>query len=226
MKIVYRDARRLLRQCSSGALGSHSVTEPGFPYVTLLPYVLDGECRPLFLLSDLAEHTRNVKADPRVSLLVSDDAGAASRQVRMTLLGRLDGVELGALERQRFLRYSPESKDFLAFGDFRFYRLEPLRVRFIAGFGRMGWSEVEALPCSLGGADEQMLLERLMPHVPVGVELVGIDCEGVDVRIGGVLRRLELESASPFTLEGLQAAAGRVLESLSGSPSGLPDNLA
>lgn len=226
MKIGYREARRLLRQCSSGALGSHSVTEPGFPYVTLLPYVLDDECRPLFLLSDLAEHTRNVKADPRVSLLVADGVGGPQQQARMTLLGRMTAVELDGAERERFLRYSPESEDFLAFGDFRFYRLDPLKVRFIAGFGKMGWSEAEAFPRGLGGADERVLLRRLVSRAPVGVELLGIDWEGVDVRVGGVFRRLDLDAPLPPSLEKLEAVVGAVLDSLSGDPSGLPGNLA
>lgn len=225
MKIGYREARRLLRQCSSGALGSQSVAEPGFPYVTLLSYVLDDECRPLFLLSDLAEHTRNVKADPRVSLLVADGAGGPLQQARMTLLGRLAVVELDGVGRERFLRYSPESADFLAFGDFRFYRLDPLKVRFIAGFGRMGWSEAEVFPHGLGGADEQMLLKRLVSRVPVGVELLGIDWEGIDVRVAGVFRRLEFD-APPPSLEELEAAAEAVLDGLGGGPSGLPGNIA
>lgn len=225
MKIGYREARRLLRQCSGGALGSHSVSEPGYPYVTLLPYVLDGACRPLLLLSDLAEHTCNVRADPRVSLLVADGLGGPFQQARMTLLGRLEAVALGDALRSRFLRYSPASADYLTLGDFRFYRFDPIKVRFIAGFGRMGWCEAEAMPLGLDAADEQAVLIRLAPRVPIGVELLGVDCEGVDVRIGGVFRRLELvpQPASPAELE---AAAGRVLDGVSGGLPELPDNLA
>ncbi|MBS0369721.1 MAG: pyridoxamine 5'-phosphate oxidase family protein [Proteobacteria bacterium] len=225
MKIGYREARRLLRQCSSGALGSHSVAEPGYPYVTLLPYVLDGECRPLFLLSGLAEHTRNVLSDPRVSLLVADGGVGPLRQARMTLLGRLEMLELDEAERSRFLRYSPESADYLALGDFRFYRLDPLKARFIAGFGRMGWSDVEALPLALSGFEEQTLLARLARRVPVGVELLGVDCEGVDARVGGVFRRWAL-APQPLSLEALETAVGQVLDGLSDYPSGLSDNLA
>lgn len=225
MKIGYQEARRLLRQCSSGALGSHSVAEPGYPYVTLLPYVLDGECRPLFLLSGLAEHTRNVLSDPRVSLLVADGGGGPLQQARMTLLGRLEMLELDEAERSRFLRYSPESAGYLALGDFRFYRLEPIKVRFIAGFGRMGWSDVEALHLALRGFEEQALLERLARRVPVGVKLLGVDCEGVDARVGGVFRRWALAS-QPLSLGALETAVGQVLDELSDYPSGLSDNLA
>lgn len=225
MKIGYREARRLLRQCSNGTLGSHSVAEPGYPYVTLLPYVPDGECRPLFLLSDLAEHTRNVRSDPRVSLLVADGGGGPFQQVRMTLLGRLEITEPDEATRDRFLRYSPESADYLALGDFRFYRLDPIKVRFIAGFGRMGWSEAEALPMVLSGVGEQALLTRLAPRVPVGIELLGVDCEGVDARVSGVFRRLEVEPLSP-SVDALEAAAGRVLDELSDYPPGLSDTLA
>lgn len=225
MKIGYREARRLLRQCSSGALGSHSLAEPGYPYVTLLPYVLDCACRPLFLLSDLAEHTRNVRADPRVSLLLADGAGGPLQQARMTLLGRLEMPDLDAATRERFLRYSPESADYLALGDFRFYRLEPFKVRFIAGFGRMGWGEADALPLLIPGADEQAMLARLASRAPAGVELLGVDCEGVDVRVSGVFRRFGLESPL-LSQEMLEVAAGRMLDGLSDGPVGLPDTLA
>lgn len=225
MKIGYREARRLLRQCSNGALGSNSVAEPGYPYVTLLPYVLDGECHPLFLLSDLAEHTRNARSDPRVSLLVADGRGGPFLQARMTLLGRLEITEPDEATCDRFLRYSPESTAYLALGDFRFYKLDPIKVRFIAGFGRMGWSEAEALPMALGGTDEQALLTRLAPRVPVGVELLGVDCEGFDARVSGVFRRWEVEPLSP-SLDVLEAAVGRVLDELSDCLPGLSDTLA
>ena len=53
------------------ALQLLSAAMPGYPFVTLLPYALDGRGAPLFLISSLAEHTRNLQADPRASLLVA-----------------------------------------------------------------------------------------------------------------------------------------------------------
>ena len=70
MKVDYSEVRRLLRLGAPGALGTHSASVEGYPFVSNVPYVLDGCCRPLFLLSGLAEHTRNLLADPRASLLV------------------------------------------------------------------------------------------------------------------------------------------------------------
>lgn len=138
MKIDYAEARKLLRRSRSGALGSHSVAAPGYPFVTLLPYVLDEACQPLFLLSGLAEHTRNLVADPRASFLVADGDGGPLQQARLTLIGRVKPVSLSDAGVARYLRYSPESSDYLALGDFRFFRMEPEKVRYIGGFARMG----------------------------------------------------------------------------------------
>lgn len=146
MKLDYAEARRLLRRSRSGALGSVSLAMPGFPFVSLLPYVLDEACRPLFLLSGLAEHTKNLLADPRASLLVAEGLGSVLEQARLTLLGTVERVELDAPGRVRFLRYCPESEKLLALGDFAFFRMAPLKARFIGGFGRMGWMDATPMP--------------------------------------------------------------------------------
>ncbi len=192
MKLDYAEARRLLRRSRSGALGSVSLAMPGFPFVSLLPYVLDEACRPLFLLSGLAEHTKNLLADPRASLLVAEGQGGVLEQVRLTLLGTVERVELDVPERVRFLRYCPESEKFLALGDFAFFRMAPLKARFIGGFGRMGWMDVIPSPHVLAPRDEAALLEILARRAPAGVRLEGLDAEGLDIVVAGISRRIDL----------------------------------
>ena len=192
MRVDYAEARSLLRQGCRGALGSHSVSAPGYPFVTALPYVPDGESRPLFLLSGLAEHSRNLIADPRASLLVTGGEGGLLDDARLTLLGMVRPVVMDEASLARFLRYSPESAEYLSLGDFRFFRMEPARVRFIGGFGRMGWAEATCPSLVLAPAEEEALVDRLAHRVPVGTRLLGVDFEGIDMRISGVFRRFAL----------------------------------
>jgi heme iron utilization protein len=210
MKVNYAEARELLRRCRSGALGSHSVAAPGYPFVTLLPYVLDEACRPLFLLSGLAEHTRNLLADPRASLLIADGVGGPLQQARLTLIGPVQPVSLSEAGVARYLRYSPESSEYLMLGDFRFFRMEPEKVRYIGGFARMGWADAVRPAAVLDAAAEQVIIARVAHLSPAGVTVLGLDFDGLDASICGCFRRFELHPAS-HVLELLKDAAEDLL---------------
>lgn len=226
MEIDYAEARKLLRRSRSGALGSHSVAAPGYPFVTLLPYVLDEACQPIFLLSSLAEHTRNLAADPRASLLVADGDGEPLQQARLTLIGRVKPVSLGEAGVARYLRYSPESSEYLALGDFRFFQMAPEKARYIGGFARMGWADAAIPATVLDATAEQDLVLALERLAPVGVSLLGLDFEGLDANICGNFRRFDLHPASP-TLDGLHKAAEVVLRQMGDlSPARDSSNLA
>jgi len=184
----------LLRTGRSGALGSSSVAMSGYPFVSLLAYGLDERGCPLFLLSRLAEHTKNLRADPRASLMVSDEArDSPLASVRLTLLGTVNRVDLDEFGRARFLRYSPNFAEFLNWGDFSFFRMEPQRARFISGFGRMGWLDAVPLNDPLQPEEETALLEALACRLPAGMGVEGLDPEGVDLLVAGVRRRIAVE---------------------------------
>jgi putative heme iron utilization protein len=136
-------ARSLLGARRLGILTTVSGRLPGYPFASVTPFSLDGQGRPVFLMSGLAVHTKNVAADPRASLLVfepgmeQDPLGSA----RMNLLGGMRAVaddELAGV-RAAYLKDHPESAQWMGFGDFRLYRLEVTEVYYIGGFGEMGW---------------------------------------------------------------------------------------
>jgi putative heme iron utilization protein len=137
-------ARLLLRRMSSGALGTLSAA--GAPYVSLVAVLDDGAGRPLFLLSSLAEHTRNLKADARASLLVSAESTKATMdRPRITFLGKvvwLAGEEADAA-RARFTDALPEAAVWVTLTDFQPARLEPDEVRYVGGFARAATLSVE-----------------------------------------------------------------------------------
>ena len=135
--------RTLLAASHTGALATVAL-DGGFPFGSLVAYAVDGAGRPLLCLSDLAEHSRNLAADPRASLMVSATGGDAGGDplalARVTVLGTV--VELRDDDRSAALdAYRERHPDafYAAFDDFRLYRLDVASVRYVGGFGRMSW---------------------------------------------------------------------------------------
>lgn len=129
-------ARRLVRRAATASLSTLDIETGGTPYGSLVLTACTHEACPLVLLSDLARHTRNFKADPRVSMLFAKPGTDAISLSRATLIGRMEPCESDTL-RDRFLRRHGGSRDHMAFADFHLYRLVPESVHFIGGFGRI-----------------------------------------------------------------------------------------
>lgn len=134
-------ARTLVATTSTGTLATHSAAHPGFPFGSVVTYAADDAGRPVLWLSDLAEHSRNLAADARASLLVADDRpGDPLAHARATLLGEvtvLDGAERDAAA--QVYRAAQPGSYVQDFHDFRLYRLAVHAVRFVGGFARMSW---------------------------------------------------------------------------------------
>ena len=137
--------RTLVKLGRLGTLSTHSRKQPGFPFGSVMPYAPDDRGRPVFLISNMAMHTQNLKADARASLLVmqegaDDPLGAA----RITLVGEVlpvPAAEIGAV-RELYLDRHANARYWVDFDDFGFYRMQPADVYFIGGFGVMGWVTV------------------------------------------------------------------------------------
>lgn len=211
MKLDPREARQILRQCDFAALATQSAKLPGYPFVSHVPLALDGAGRPMLLFSRLAEHSRNLEADPRASLMVSVPGDDPQVQPRLTLMGDLRPAEVEAASRERYLRYHPDAATFLGFGDFRFFRLDVVALRLVSGFARAGWIAPEGWSGrTLGEEDEAALMAGLQAEGPPGWEILGIDWEGLDVRSPQGRRRLTWDSV-PATVEDLARRAKAVL---------------
>ena len=127
-------SRTLVEHAPMGALST--LSEDGEPYGSLVQLAPDADGQPLFLLSTLAEHTRNFLKDPRASLLVWEKAEDPLQAGRVTLMGRVDTYPDG---RDRYLERVPSSKKFAGFKDFAIYRLRVEKARYVGGFGDMSW---------------------------------------------------------------------------------------
>jgi len=138
-------ARTLMYLSRIGSLSTVSRKQPGFPFGSVMPYGLDARGRPIFLVSTMAMHTQNLQADPRASLLVTqpDGDGDPLSASRVTLVGNVQKIpEFEVPEaRELYLERYPNSKYWVDFDDFSFYRMEVVDVYYVGGFGVMGWAQ-------------------------------------------------------------------------------------
>ena len=140
-------ARRLLNQQSVAVLSSHSVEVDGYPFGSIAPFVLNYDGEPTMLISDIAQHTRNIKRNNKVSLTVfdqcADDPQASSR---LTWIGDAELINPAETDiRDRYLRYFPSAESYFQTHDFSLYVIRLRRARFIGGFGQIYWIEPESM---------------------------------------------------------------------------------
>lgn len=197
------EARKFLRSSRSGILSTHCARFEGYPFGSVAPFVLDHDCQPIILISNLAEHTKNIAANPKVSLLVFAGAEDLQANARLTLLGDATKIDKAsdADLRARYLRYLPQAAGYFDMHDFSFYRIQIHQARYIGGFGKMSWlSDVdlhEGIAANIALAEQETAIiehmnadhaENLRNYCKhfhnidaVSVQMLGIDCDGFDV---------------------------------------------
>jgi putative heme iron utilization protein len=117
--------------------------ENGTPYGSFVTFALY-QGRPIFLVSELAEHTKNLHSDSRASLLVAENGhGDPLANGRVTLVGRCTKVAESDREavREAFLTVHANASYYVDFQDFSFFQLDVEQIRYIGGYGRMSWVE-------------------------------------------------------------------------------------
>lgn len=150
-------ARTLTAQLSTGTLCTLAIDPEGYPYGSFVTVAFD-DGNPVFLISQLAEHTRNLERDPRASLMVAEGGSVDPlANGRVTLIGQCTRVEEDEESvRAAFFAAHPNSRYYADFRDFGFWKLRVEAVRYIGGYGRMSWiSQAEwqaAQPDPLGPA--------------------------------------------------------------------------
>ncbi|MFN3356371.1 MAG: HugZ family protein [Pseudomonas sp.] len=206
---VAKNARELLLKEYRGALSTLSKAMPGFPFGSVVPYCLDEQGRPLILISRIAQHTHNLQKDPKCSLLVGErEADDVQAVGRLTYLGEAEKLqEADAIDAaaERYYRYFPESANYHKAHDFDFWVLKPVRHRYIGGFGAIHWVDQLTLANPFFGNAERSMVEHMnsdhakaiahyvaLADLPASepAQLVGIDSEGMHLRIGQSLQWL------------------------------------
>lgn len=205
-------ARRLLNHHSVGVLSTHSIDVVGYPFGSIAPYVLNYDGEPAILISDIAQHTRNIKQNNKASLTVFDpNADDPQSGSRLTWIGDAEPVDPSdAATRDRYLRYFPSAESYFETHDFSFYRISLRRARFIGGFGQIFWIEPEAMlvknpfrESEKGIVDhmnrdhQQALFHYCKLFGEAGAQsatMTGIDSEGFDLLAGKRKLRIDFET--------------------------------
>jgi hypothetical protein len=183
----------------------------GAPYASLVLIAADLDASPLLLLSDLAQHSRNIAFDPRVSLLIDGTAGYRDPLTgpRLTVIGQAKAIEEPRLL-ARFTAHHPTSAAYSGFADFRLYRVAVERGHLVAGFGRIHWIERRDLlfaadTAALAAAEPEILrhmnehhadavadyAQALLGRAGTDWRMTAIDPEGADLQRDGETVRLD-----------------------------------
>lgn len=187
-----------------------------WPYVSLVLVALDHDASPLLLLSDLADHTKNLRGDPRAALLFDGTGGWHDPLAgpRATLLGRVRPCDDARLK-ARFLARHPNAAVYAGFADFHLYRMAVERAHLVAGFGDIHWLEAGAVLFDAAGAAAlaaaeaeivahmnadhaeavQAIANAASPAPAADWAMTGIDPEGGDFRSGDRVARVAFEAA-------------------------------
>lgn len=215
-----RLCRHLMRSQTHTVLATSLAEDAGVrPYASLVAVVCDMDSSPLLLLSDLAQHSRNIAADNRTSLLFDGGGGHSAgadplAAPRLTLLGeavREDDERC----RARFVARHPGAARYAGFADFHLYRVAIGRGHLVAGFGQISWLErdelsLPATASALAATEADIVAHmntdhaeavalyatRLLDRPQGDWRMIGIDPDGIDLRGEGETVRLDFADHS------------------------------
>jgi putative heme iron utilization protein len=221
------EIRELLGRERSGVLSTISVKEAGWPFGSITPYAQLETGEPIVLISEIAEHTRNVHRDARVSLLVQESAAQARPQAgaRVTILGYAIPVPAPYIEHAQrgYSSLFPDSADYFLAHDFSLYRIVVTQIRYIGGFGDIHWvagdavvdyaaaSDIDPLAAQIDGVCKHMnedhsdslvlMSERLATTPAQSARMIRVDSDGFDVIAvqDGVHRYVRLAFPGPVS---------------------------
>lgn len=200
---IAREARKMLRAHRYGALCTLSEKFGGHPYASITPYLVDHDGSLLIFISTLAEHTKNIRQDPRVSIIIHNQEDTRIQsQGRVTVVGKVQATADKDESGKRYLRYFPEAQAYFSMHDFSFYRIVPQTLRYIGGPGNIHWINAEnyaVQPYPLIEQEEDIIAHMNADHKESmqhyckhfhgcdasDVKMLGMDCDGFDVHADG-----------------------------------------
>jgi hypothetical protein len=225
-------ARRLLRSVPTAALATVAVGMDGWPYASLAAVAVDHDGTPVLLLSELSDHTRNLRADGRASLLLDHTAGLANPLAgeRLTLVGALAPVADARRDRlrRRFLARHPGARHYEGFADFAYWTMRIERAHLVGGFAKAAWLDARDVltPLPTGytlaeaetgivdhmNGDHREALDvyanELARRPGHGWRMTGIDRDGLDLRRSGDTARVSF----PAPVDDAAAAKEALIE--------------
>jgi putative heme iron utilization protein len=221
-----KEARKLLLSEYQAILSTHSVDVEGYPFGSVVPYCLSKDGMPIILISTIAQHTKNILSDSRVSIIATESGADDNQTVgRITYIGNAEKLGSSDTESQaRYYQYFPQSIDYHKTHNFDFYQIQPVRIRFIGGFGEIYWLEKESflLTNPFSFDEEKSMIDHMnadhidaMKHychsnginysednLPV---MVSIDSEGFNLRVAARIHRVNFVEPVTTAMEVRQA---------------------
>jgi putative heme iron utilization protein len=196
------EARRLLRAARTATLATAAA---GQPFASLVTPACAPDLSLLLLLSDLSEHTRHLRAEPRCSVLAAGLPEGANPQTapRITVTGLAEPVDAPELK-DRYLAIHPYAALYADFGDFSIWRIRPLGGLYVGGFARAARLRAADLtPDPVAVAAIEAAAESIIAHcnddhpdalaVIAGTpaaRMVAVDTDGCDLAHGESVVRI------------------------------------
>jgi putative heme iron utilization protein len=207
------EARCLLRAHRYGALSTISKKLSGFPFGSITPYLTDHDGSLLIYISELAEHSKNIAHDSRVSLITHNQASPdIQMQGRVTVAGNALRISDQQQPAAQYLRHFPEAAALMRL-DFAFYRIEPVAIRYIGGIGRIHWLSMDSYPAKhaadfasheeeilniINHEQQSIVCQLLRQHHQIDTRearVIGLDCDGLTVIDDAQVLRLNFAAA-------------------------------
>lgn len=217
-----RNVANWLQEVHHGTLSTLS-TKKGiedFPIGSIVPFALDASGKPFILVADIAAHTRNMNANSRSALFISDPHGSGDPQAhwRACLIGHMKRVVCDTDAEQlanndaskmyvvseddqerllaRYLERVPPAESYLKTHNFSFYIMDEIKyVRYIAGFGRICWIHGKELIEEMRGDDLLEVKQGAIEHMNEDHEDSMIDiCRGFHGLSPSSVKMVELDA--------------------------------
>jgi len=217
------EARKLLRAARSGSLAT--TVDGGQPFASLVTPACAPDLSLLLLLSNLSEHTRHLRAEPRCSILVCGTAESANPQTapRVTVTGIAEAA-YDPLLKARYLAMHPYALLYADFGDFHLWRVRPLGALLVGGFARatrIRQADLAPSPsavAAIGAAETSIISHCNNDHPdalstiagePGAWRMVTADVDGMDLALDEQVRRVHW-SAPVADAGGVRAELARM----------------
>lgn len=221
-----------------GVLSTISKAHDSFPFGSITPYDITERGRLVLHVSRIAQHYKNMTADPRACLTVAERFPGSRPQAfgRASIMLRLHEVPAPEQEavRKRYRDRFPESRDYEQAHDFTLFRGTPERIRWIGGFGEIHWIEggafCEAEPDPLAyvsmsaldhmNVDHQAALRDLvrahggMDPSDKLIEMIDCSSRGFTLGVFGDNGRTDIPVSFDASVDSLDALRAAIIEQL------------
>ncbi|MEZ4741770.1 MAG: pyridoxamine 5'-phosphate oxidase family protein [Bdellovibrionota bacterium] len=135
-------------------LASNSQKMDGYPFSSLIPFYINEAGIVTTLISHLAEHSKNLKANSKCSFFIFEkNADNFQNTWRFALVGKasfLPKTDSISDDMQGYMQKYPDHKRYFEELNFGFFSIQAEQYRIIEGFGKAYWVDAKTGKQSVG----------------------------------------------------------------------------